>query len=463
MNQAPELAARFRCLADLEPAARERMPNALFEFVAGAAGDELTMADNKAAFDRLRLRPRVLRDVASIDTGVPLFGDALPHPILLAPTSFQRMAHPEGEVATARGAGQAGAVFVLSTTGIATIEECVAASAAPVWFLLYWQSDRGFNRELVARVEAGGARALCVTVDTPTLGDRRRQQRAGFEVPASLATPYFHDRNTSLRRAPLGVGRRADMAGHRVAALPDQPAPGVLKGILDPEDAARAIDSGADGIVLSNHGGRNIDTLPATADTLPAVAAQVDGRVPVLVDGGVRRGTDVLKCLALGASAVMIGRPYVFALALASAEGVSHCVGLLRREADGHGPNGSSVGPRDPVGDLVTAPRGRPFRPCREPSIPRGPMRLTASGCSRRLMDNIRAARDHDGGPFTAHVRDRLAGQLTRGVIKRPRPATNLSACPLLRNHQGHLAAASMLGQAVARRRKVTRTEHCPR
>jgi 4-hydroxymandelate oxidase len=193
LDQVPELADRFRCLADFEPAARERMPHVVYEFVAGAAGDELTMADNKTAFDRLRLRPRVLRDVSNVDTGVTLFGAALPHPLLLAPTSFQRMSHPEGEVATARGAGEAGAVFVMSTTGTATIEECVAASAAPVWFLLYWQSDRGFNRELAARVAAGGARALCVTVDTPTLGDRRRQQQAGFEVPADLATPYFHD------------------------------------------------------------------------------------------------------------------------------------------------------------------------------------------------------------------------------------------------------------------------------
>jgi 4-hydroxymandelate oxidase len=332
-QKAPEIAARFRCLADFEPAARERMPHAVYEFVAGAAGDELTMADNKAAFDRLRLRPRVLRDMSSIATGVTLLGDTLPHPILLAPTSFQRMSHPEGEVATARGAGKVGAVFVLSTAGTATIEECVAASAAPVWFLLYWQSDRGFNRELVARVAAGGARALCVTVDTPTLGDRHRQQRAGFEVPAGLATPHFHDRNTGLRRA--GSGQHAVLTWRDVEWLRSLTGlPLVLKGILDPDDAAQAIDVGADGIVVSNHGARNIDTLPATADALPAVAARVDGRVPLIIDGGVRRGTDVLKCLALGASAVMIGRPYVYALAVAGAEGVSHCVGLLRRELE---------------------------------------------------------------------------------------------------------------------------------
>ena len=253
LSQASELAARFHCLADFEPAARERLPHAVYEFVAGAAGDELTLNDNKAAFDRLKLRPRVLRDVSTIATSVTLFGDTLMHLILLAPTSFQRMTHPEGEVATARGAGEARAIFVLSTTGTASIEECVAASAAPVWFLLYWQSDRGFNRELVARVMASGARALCLTVDTPTLGDRRRQARAGFEVPAGLTTPHFHDRNTGLRRA--GSGQRTMLTWQNVEWLRSLTSlPLVLKGILDPDDAAQAVETGANGIVVSNHG-----------------------------------------------------------------------------------------------------------------------------------------------------------------------------------------------------------------
>ena len=333
LSQASELAARFHCLADFEPAARERLPHAVYEFVAGAAGDELTLNDNKAAFDRLKLRPRMLRDVSTIATSVTLFGDTLVHPILLAPTSFQRMTHPEGEVATARGAGEARAIFVLSTTGTASIEECVAASAAPVWFLLYWQSDRGFNRELVARVMASGARALCLTVDTPTLGDRRRQARAGFEVPADLTTPHFHDRNTGLRRA--GSGQRTMLTWQDVEWLRSLTSlPLVLKGILDPDDAAQAVETGANGIVVSNHGARNIDTLPATVEALPAIAARVDGRVPVIIDGGIRRGTDVLKSLALGASAIMIGRPYLYALAVGGAEGVSHCIGLLRRELE---------------------------------------------------------------------------------------------------------------------------------
>ena len=354
MSQASGLAARFHCLADFEPAACERLPHAVYEFVAGAAGDELTMSDNKAAFDRLKLRPRVLRDVSTIATSVTLFGDTLVHPILLAPTSFQRMTHPEGEVATARGAGEARAVFVLSTTGTASIEECVAASAAPVWFLLYWQSDRGFNRELVARVMASGARALCLTVDTPALGDRRRQARAGFEVPADLTTPHFHDRNTGLRRA--GSGQRTVLTWQDVEWLRSLTSlPLVLKGILDPDDAAQAVETGADGIVVSNHGARNIDTLPATVEALPAIAARVDGRVPVIIDGGIRRGTDVLKSLALGASAIMIGRPYLYALAVGGAEGVSHCIGAPPGTRDGHGVDRPGLDRRDrSIADLVT-------------------------------------------------------------------------------------------------------------
>jgi len=327
-----DLADRFLCLADFEPAARNLLPHAVYEYVAASAGDEITMRDNVAAFDRHRIRPRVLRDVSKIDTSVTLFGDRLAHPILLAPTAFQRMSHPEGEVASARGAGEAGAIFTLSTSGTATIEECVAASQVPIWFLLYWQSDRSFNRDLIAKAAAGGAKAICVTVDRPMTGDRRRELRAGFKLPDALATPYHNDRNTGL----IKVGSSRQRA---IITWPDiewlrslTTLPLVLKGILDPDDAEQAISAGAAGIVVSNHGARNIDTLPATIDALPAIAERVAGRIPVIVDGGIRRGTDVLKSIALGATAVMIGRPYVYALAVAGSDGVRHCVELLRRE-----------------------------------------------------------------------------------------------------------------------------------
>lgn len=329
-----DIETRFLCLADLEPAARELLPHAVYEFIAAGAGEEITKRDNEAAFDRIRLRPRVLRDVTRLDTGITLFGQRLPHPIILAPIAYQRLAHPEGEVAAARGAGAAEAVFTLGTTATAAIEDCVAVSQAPVWFLLYWQSDRSFNGELVSRMAALGAKAISVTVDMPTPGDRHRQFRAGFKVPDSLATPYFKDRNTGVLKVGSAQQRAMPTWADIVWLRSLTTLPLILKGILDPDDAEQAIGTGADAIIVSNHGSRNLDTLPATIDALPAIAERVAGRIPILLDGGVRRGTDVLKAIALGASAVMIGRPYVYALATDGAEGVAHCVNLLRRDLE---------------------------------------------------------------------------------------------------------------------------------
>lgn len=184
------------------------------------------------------------------------------------------MSHPDGEVATATGASEAAAIFVLSTMGTATIEACVAASASPVWFLLYWQSDREFNRELVARAEAGGAKALMITVDSPTLGDRIRRERAGFKIPDDLVTPYYYDRNAGLRsRGSRLMGRLTWRDIEWLRSLTRLPM--ILKGVLDPSDAEQAIQIGADGIVVSNHGARNLDTLPASIDALSAVADRV--------------------------------------------------------------------------------------------------------------------------------------------------------------------------------------------
>jgi 4-hydroxymandelate oxidase len=343
----PETISSFLSLSDFERAAREILPHPVFESVAAGAGDEITLADNKAAFDRIRLRPRILRDVSEIDTSIELLGSALAHPILLAPTGLQRLSHPDGEVATATGAGEAAATFVLSTMGTATIESCVAASTSPVWFLLYWQSDREFNRELVARVEAGGAKALMITVDSPTLGDRIRRERAGFKIPDDLVTPYYYDRNMGLRRRGSRLMGRLTWGDIEwLRSLTKLPI--ILKGVLDPSDAEQAVQIGADGIVVSNHGARNLDTLPASIDALPAVAERVNGRAAIILDGGVSRGTDVLKSLALGATAVMIGRPYVYALASAGAAGVAHCIKLLRDEFE----NAMALAGRRNVGEI---------------------------------------------------------------------------------------------------------------
>jgi 4-hydroxymandelate oxidase len=328
------LTARFQCLSDFEAAAREQLPHDVFEYVDAGAGDELTKRDNEEAFNRIKLRPRVLRDVSRLDTGLTLFGQTMPHPILLAPVAYQRLLHPEGEVAAARGGGAAGAVFVLGTSATARIEDCIAASDAPVWFLLYWQSDRGFNAELVSEMGRKGAKAICVTVDTPTPGDRRRQIKAGFTISDSLATPYFDDRNRGVIRVGAQQLRAMPTWSDITWLRSLTRLPLILKGILDPDDAEEAIAAGADAIAVSNHAARNLDTLPAAIDALPAIVERVAGRIPIIVDGGIRRGTDVLKSLALGASAVMIGRPYAYALAAAGSEGVAHCVNLLRQELE---------------------------------------------------------------------------------------------------------------------------------
>jgi 4-hydroxymandelate oxidase len=321
------------CLDDFERLARERLPHMAYEFIAGGAADEVTLRWNREAFDRIRLRPRVLEDVSTIDTSVTLLGATLPHPILLAPVAYQRLFHPDGEVEAARGASEAKAIYVVSTASTSTIEEIAAATTSPLWLQLYLQSDREVTRDLVSRAEAAGVRALCLTVDTPVLGARNRQQRASFALPPGLTTPHLDARG----RARLSVvsAQREPITWRDVEWLQSiVRVPLLLKGIMTADDAARAIDHGADGIVVSNHGARNLDTVPATIDALPEVAERVDRRVPLLVDGGIRRGTDIVKAIALGANAVLIGRPYAFALAVEGASGVAHAVAILREELE---------------------------------------------------------------------------------------------------------------------------------
>jgi 4-hydroxymandelate oxidase len=307
-------------LDDYERAARERIPAPAWEYIHSGAGDEHTLRWNREAYSRIRLSPRVLVDVARVDTRVKLLGVELPHPILLAPVAAQSIAHPEAEVAVAQGARVAGAGMILSSYTSRTVEDVAAEAPVPLWFQLYMQ-ERAATRELVARVAAAGCTAICMTVDTPTLGARDRMSRSGFEYPE---LPYRH-----VQPGDNGC-TWDDVAWIRDAT----DVPLLLKGILHPEDAELAIQAGAAGIVVSNHGGRNLDTTPATIDVLARVADRVAGRMPVLVDGGIRRGTDVLKALALGATAVLIGRPYVYGLAVAGADGVTAVVGILKRELE---------------------------------------------------------------------------------------------------------------------------------
>ena len=306
-------------LDDYERSARAAFLPAAWEYVHSAAADEHTLHRNRDAFVDIRLNPRVLNDVRRIDTSVRVFGQALPHPILLAPVAAHSLAHPDAEVATARGARAAGAGMVLSSYTSRTLEDVAAAGPTPFWFQLYMQ-ERGATRELIQRAVAAGCTAICITVDTPTLGPRDRQTRAGFTFPANLPYQTVQPGDNPCTWAEVEWVRKAVNV------------PVLLKGILNPDDAERAHENGAAAIVVSNHGGRNLDTAPASIEALPRVVDRVAGRMPVLFDGGIRRGTDVLKALALGATAVMIGRPYVYGLALAGAEGVTAVVEILRKE-----------------------------------------------------------------------------------------------------------------------------------
>jgi 4-hydroxymandelate oxidase len=327
-------------LFDYEELARKRLPAMAYEYIAGGAGDEVTLHDNRSRFDGIRLKPRVLRDVSTLDTSTTLFGQRLAYPIVLAPTAYHKITHPEGETATARGAGAAHATMCVSSFATTSIEDVAKAATGPLWFQLYVQSDRGFTKALVQRAEAAGCRALLVTVDTPVSGVRNREVRAGFRLPPGLerenlkglaggATTLSHAEEGSIYSAIFDP--KLTWAGIEwIRSFAKVPV--LLKGILSPEDAALAVQHGADGIVVSNHGARNLDTVPATITALPLVAAAVGGRIPVLMDGGIRRGTDVVKALALGARAVLIGRPYLWGLSVDGADGVQRVMSILRSE-----------------------------------------------------------------------------------------------------------------------------------
>jgi len=322
----------FLTLADFESTARQVMAHPVYEYVAGGAGDEISLRANQTAFERIFLLPRALRSVTPVNPSTTLFGTKLPAPVLLAPVAYQRMMHPEGELATVRGAGTMGAPVVVSTNTTVAIEELAAVAKAPLWFQLYFQKDRTFTQELIERLETAGCQSLCVTVDTPVLGVRTRQLRADFRLPPELKLPHSLGQ---LHRA----GNTLDFGAYSNVTWPDidwlrsiTKMKLVLKGILHPEDAEEALQHQVDGIVVSNHGARNLDTVLPTIEALPPITERVAGRIPVLVDGGIRRGTDVLKSLARGATAVLIGRSYIYALSTGGSEGVAHCLRLLRAE-----------------------------------------------------------------------------------------------------------------------------------
>jgi 4-hydroxymandelate oxidase len=317
-------------LCDYEAAAKKKLSVGAWEYFNGGSADEITLKRNRSALDVLQLKPRVLVDVTRIDMSCELLGIKLEHPILLAPTSSHQLADPDAEVATARGAAEAKAILVASTNSNRSIEDICKAATTPVWFQLYVDDDRGVTRALIERAEAAGCKTMVITADNPLAFARNREERVAAQMP-KLPFP-----NLGVQAGPGARGRSrrhfnwTDLEWIQSFAK----TPIVLKGILNPDDAEQAVHHGVAAIVVSNHGGRVLDTEPATIEVLPAVVDRVAGRLPVLFDGGVRRGTDVLKGLACGASAVLIGRPYLYALSVAGADGVRDVVKILRTELE---------------------------------------------------------------------------------------------------------------------------------
>lgn len=331
-------------LHEYEVAARDKLSGLAWDYYSSGAEDEVTLRDNRAAYERLKLQYRVLVDVDRRDLRTSVLEQHVSMPILIAPTAFQRLAHPDGEIATVRAAGGAGTIMMLSTLSNVAVEDVVAASTAPVWFQLYVYRDRGVTTELIQRAEAAGCKALVLTVDVATWGRRERDIHNRFQLPDGLAVENL----TPNGLQDLPPEAEGSGLGAYIASLFDPTLswrdiewlrartklPLLIKGLVRADDAVRAVEAGASGIVVSNHGGRQLDTAPATIDVLPEIAEAVDERIEILIDGGIRRGTDVIKALALGARAVLIGRPLLWGLAVDGESGAGRVLELLRVELD---------------------------------------------------------------------------------------------------------------------------------
>ncbi len=346
---------------DLRRESRRRLPRAVFDFIEGGAEDEVTLRRNREAFEWLEFAPRALVDVGHVDIRTMLFGSPLRLPLLLAPTGLCGMAAPRGEIMAARAALNAGIRFVASCLSAVRLEEIAGEAPGEHWFQLYIWRDRTLTRSLIERAAAAGYRVLVVTVDVPVLGQRERDYRNGATIPPRITWRNALD----LARHPRWVLGMARAPRVEFANIVDQKrggspfalskfvneqfdpsvtwqdlrwirqawaGPMVVKGVMSADDARRAVDGGADGVVVSNHGGRQLDGLPASIDVLPEVGAAVGSRTTVLLDGGVRRGGDIVKALALGARACLIGRPYLYGLAVGHQAGVAECVSILEAE-----------------------------------------------------------------------------------------------------------------------------------
>jgi len=332
-------------LDSLEARARERLDPMLFDYIAGGSGDEWTLRENRAAWSRLQLLPRMLRGVGKRDQRTTVLGTPVSFPVLVPPMGFHGLCHPDAELATARGTAAAGTIFVASTVSNRSLEAIAGACAGPRWFQLYVYRDKEITRGLVERAAAAGYSALCLTVDTPLAGQRERDRRNRLRLPAHLGLENFPAAHAEQNKAG---GESGSALARYIADMWDanltwadvdwlrsiSPLPVIIKGVLDPDDAALAVEHGAAAVIVSNHGGRQLDGAPAPITMLPAIVDAVADRIEIMLDGGVRRGTDVLKAIALGARAVLVGRPVLWGLTLDGEAGVVAVLEHLRGEID---------------------------------------------------------------------------------------------------------------------------------
>jgi len=351
----------YHTIADLREKARRRLPSPVFDFLDGAAESERTARRNTAAFDDVGLVPHCLADVSNVDTATTLFGQRVAWPVVCAPTGASRLFHPDGEIGVARAASAAGMFYTLSTGATFSIEEVAATSCGPKMFQLYVHRNRDITWMLLDRAKQAGYSALCLTVDVPVVGKRERDLRSGFRMPPaltvrSLVSFVAHPRWAwdHLCKQPLAMANFAEHFGGRGFVAESQglgdeldasvswkdirqiieywDGPFALKGVMSPEDARRAADMGVTALVISNHGGRQLDGAIASIEALPAIAQAVGDQMELVVDGGIRRGAHILKALALGAKACMIGRPYLYGLSAAGEPGVARAFDILKSE-----------------------------------------------------------------------------------------------------------------------------------
>ena len=340
----PDIPLDVLNIFDLERLAKERLPVLAYDYYRSGAWDETTLKANREAYEKLKIHYKILVDVEKRDLSTTIFGQHIDFPILVAPTAFHKLAHPDGELATGRAAVKAKTIMTLSSLSTTTIEEVAEATNKTFWFQLYINKQREYTRDLVARAEIAGAKALVVTVDTPLWGRRERDVRNGFHLPPGLsAINLVKYQQDGIAKGQTGAGLGQSFAWMLDATLQWKDLdwlasitklPIIIKGVCRVDDAIKATEHGIKGILVSNHGGRQMDSAPATIDVLPAIVDAVGNRTTVLMDGGIRRGTDAMKALAQGAKAVLVGRPVLWGLAAGGQQGVEKALSMLREELD---------------------------------------------------------------------------------------------------------------------------------